>query len=73
MFILGGLVSAAFGVVLCDRPGLGAVTPALPFGLFNLIYGGWALTHGIELRRTRNTLQPLLPLPDPAAGGTAAS
>jgi uncharacterized membrane protein HdeD (DUF308 family) len=53
MFILGGLVSAAFGVVLCARPGVGAVTLALLFGLFSLIYGGWALVHGIELRRTR--------------------
>ena len=56
MFILGGLVSAAFGVVLCARPGLGAVTLALLFGLFNLIYAGWAISHGIELRRARNTL-----------------
>jgi uncharacterized membrane protein HdeD (DUF308 family) len=57
LFILGGLVSIAFGVVLFARPGVGAVTLALLFGLFNLIYGGWALTQGIELRHTQHTLQ----------------
>jgi uncharacterized membrane protein HdeD (DUF308 family) len=56
LFILGGLASIAFGVVLLARPGVGAVTLALLFGLFNLIYGGWALTQGIELRRTQHTL-----------------
>ena len=56
MYILGGLVAVAFGVVLCARPGVGAVTLALLFGLFNLIYGGWALVQGIELRRTGKTL-----------------
>ena len=53
LFILGGLVSVAFGVVLCARPGLGAITLALLFGLFNLIYGVSTLVQGIELRRTR--------------------
>ena len=52
VFILGGLATIAFGVVLCARPGLGAVTLALLFGLFNLIAGIWMLGHGIELRRT---------------------
>ena len=55
MLLLGGLVSVAFGVVLFARPGIGAVTIALPFGLFNLIYGTWMLVQGIELRRVRNT------------------
>ena len=52
LFILGGLASVAFGVVLCARPGIGAITLALLFGLFNLIYGSWTLAGGIELRRT---------------------
>ena len=39
LFILGGLVSVAFGVVLFARPGIGAVTLAILFGLFALIYG----------------------------------
>ena len=58
MFILGGLVSAAFGVVLCARPGIGAVTLALLFGLFNLIFGIWMLVQGIELRHADKTLNP---------------
>jgi uncharacterized membrane protein HdeD (DUF308 family) len=60
-FILGGLVTIAFGVVLCARPGLGAVTLALLFGLFNLIFGIWMLAQGNELRRTNKTLQSLTP------------
>ena len=39
MFTLGGLVSVSFGVVLFARPDVGAVTLALLFGLFGLIYG----------------------------------
>jgi uncharacterized membrane protein HdeD (DUF308 family) len=58
MFILGGLVTVAFGVVLCARPGLGAITLALLFALFNLTAGTWMLVQGIELRRTGKTLQP---------------
>jgi uncharacterized membrane protein HdeD (DUF308 family) len=58
MFILGGLAIIAFGVVLCARPGLGAITLALLFALFNLIAGTWMLVQGAELRRTGKTLQP---------------
>lgn len=58
MLILGGLVTVAFGVLLCARPGIGAITLALLFGLFNLIAGTWTLAQGIELRRTGNTLHP---------------
>jgi uncharacterized membrane protein HdeD (DUF308 family) len=61
MFILAGLATAAFGVVLCARPGIGAVTLALLFGLFNLIAGIWMLAQGIELRRTGRTLHPVRP------------
>jgi hypothetical protein len=63
MYILGGLVTIAFGVVLCARPEIGAITLALLFGLFNLVYGTWALVQGIELRHTRKAVQS-------AAGGT---
>jgi uncharacterized membrane protein HdeD (DUF308 family) len=59
MFILGGLVSAAFGVVLFARPGMGGITLALVFGLFNLISGSWMLVRGIELRRTNARLHAL--------------
>jgi uncharacterized membrane protein HdeD (DUF308 family) len=58
LFTLGGLASVAFGVVLCARPGIGAVTLALLFGLFSLVYGAWMLVQGIELRRTGKTLGP---------------
>jgi len=58
LFVVGGLVSILFGVVLFARPGVGAVTLALLFGLFNLIAGIWMLVQGIELRRTEKTLHP---------------
>jgi uncharacterized membrane protein HdeD (DUF308 family) len=61
LFILGGLASIAFGVVLFARPGIGAITLALLFGLFNLIYGAVMLTDGIELRRAARHLQPSIP------------
>jgi uncharacterized membrane protein HdeD (DUF308 family) len=61
MFILGGLATVAFGVVLCARPGIGAVTLALLFGLFSLITGIWMLVQGIELRRTGKTLHSVMP------------
>ncbi|MGA8297589.1 MAG: HdeD family acid-resistance protein [Acidimicrobiales bacterium] len=61
MFILGGLVSAAFGVVLFARPGMGAISLALLFGLFNLIAGGSMFVRGIELRRTNARLHALTP------------
>jgi uncharacterized membrane protein HdeD (DUF308 family) len=61
MFILAGLATVAFGVVLCARPGIGAVTLALLFGLFSLIYGIWMLGQGIELRRTGKTVHSVRP------------
>jgi uncharacterized membrane protein HdeD (DUF308 family) len=61
MFILGGLVSIAFGVVLSARPGVGAITLALLFGLFNLIAGIGMLVQGTELRRTGKTLHSVWP------------
>src|ERR1700693_1804574 len=39
VFIPAGLVSVAFVIVLFARPGVGAVTLALLFGLFSLVYG----------------------------------
>jgi uncharacterized membrane protein HdeD (DUF308 family) len=61
LLILGGLVSVAFGVVLFARPGMGALTLALLFGLFNLLYGAWTVVQGIELRQTGKTLQSAVP------------
>ena len=50
MFILSGLVSVAFGVLLFARPGVGAVTLALLFGLYTLIYGFSRDHPGIQVR-----------------------
>ena len=66
MLILGGLVSVAFGVVLFAHPGMGAITLALLFGLFNVISGAWMIVHGIELRRTQKTLHSLSGIPETA-------
>jgi uncharacterized membrane protein HdeD (DUF308 family) len=60
MFILAGLVSVAFGVVLFARPGVGAVTLALLFGLFSLVYGISQVVMGVELRRTGKTVESVL-------------
>jgi uncharacterized membrane protein HdeD (DUF308 family) len=60
MFILAGLVSVAFGVVLFARPGIGAVTLALLFGLFSLIYGISQIVTGTQLHRTEQTLHSVL-------------
>ena len=60
LFFVSGLISIAFGIVLFARPGVGAVTLALLFGLFNLVYGFWALIEGIDLRRTHRTVGSLV-------------
>jgi uncharacterized membrane protein HdeD (DUF308 family) len=51
LFILSGLVSVAFGVLLFARPGVGAVTLALLFGLYSLIYGFSQINAGIQVHR----------------------
>jgi uncharacterized membrane protein HdeD (DUF308 family) len=56
MFIITGLVWIAFGVVLLARPGLGAVTLAILFGLFAVISGTTLITRGIDVRRTGRVL-----------------
>ena len=61
LYILTGLLWIAFGVVLFARPGIGAVTLALLFGLFNLISGATLITRGIEVRRTGRALHSVLP------------
>jgi uncharacterized membrane protein HdeD (DUF308 family) len=64
LFILGGLGSVAFGMVLFARPGVGAITLALLFGLFNLAYGARALMQGIELLGSiRNAVHSAVPEP----------
>jgi uncharacterized membrane protein HdeD (DUF308 family) len=56
LFIVAGLVSILFGVVLLAHPNVGAVTLALLFGLFTLIYGFSQITMGIELRHAGKTV-----------------
>jgi uncharacterized membrane protein HdeD (DUF308 family) len=58
LFIVGGLVSVAFGVVLFSRPGVGAVTLALLFGLFNLTAGFALIVMGLQMRRTGQAPSP---------------
>ena len=60
LFILGGLVSIAFGVVLFARPNIGAVTLALLFGLFSVIYGISQIVLGVQLRQTGHTADRIL-------------
>jgi uncharacterized membrane protein HdeD (DUF308 family) len=57
LFLLGGLVSIAFGVVLFARPGVGAYTLAL---LFALIYGISQIAGGIQLRSAGKDARELL-------------
>ncbi len=47
--------------MLFAHPGVGAITLALLFGLFNLVYGTRALVQGIELRRTGNAVHSAVP------------
>jgi uncharacterized membrane protein HdeD (DUF308 family) len=56
MFIVGGLISVVFGVVLSARPDMGAASLALLFGLFNLVSGTSMLINGIELRSANANL-----------------
>jgi len=60
MFILAGLVSIAFGVVLAARPGIGAVTLALLFGLYSLIYGVSLIVLGVQERSTGDSLHSFM-------------
>ena len=56
-FIIAGLASVAFGVVLFARPTIGAVTLALLFGLYNLIAGTSMVIEGIEVRAAEKTIK----------------
>jgi len=60
MFIVTGLISIAFGVVLSACPDIGAVTFALLFGLYILIYGVSEIVIGVQMRQTGKTLHSVL-------------
>jgi uncharacterized membrane protein HdeD (DUF308 family) len=51
MYILTGLVAVAFGVLLFARPGLGAITLALLFGLFSMVFGITRITLGVQMHQ----------------------
>lgn len=59
LFILSGLVSFLFGVLLFARPGVGAVTLALLFGLYSLIYGFSQITAGVQARHLGGDVKSL--------------
>ena len=62
LFIITGLVSVAFGIVLFARPGAGAVTLALLFGLYTMIYGFSQITAGVQLRQAGSSVRSVPPL-----------
>ena len=67
MFILSGLVSVAFGVVLFARPNVGAITLAVLFGLYSLIYGFSQIAAGVQVRELgKSVQQPLSALKNAA-------
>jgi uncharacterized membrane protein HdeD (DUF308 family) len=51
MWILGGLVSIALGIVLFIRPDIGAVSLATVFGLFSIVYGVSAVVLSFQARK----------------------
>ena len=66
LFILSGLVSVAFGILLFARPGVGAVTLALLFGLYSMIYGFSQITAGVQMRQLGKSFRPLSELKNAA-------
>jgi uncharacterized membrane protein HdeD (DUF308 family) len=66
LLILSGLVSLLFGVLLFSRPGVGAVTLALLFGFYSLIYGFSQITAGVQLRHLGGSANPVAALRDAA-------
>jgi uncharacterized membrane protein HdeD (DUF308 family) len=60
LFLLTGLVSVAFGVVLLAHPNIGAFALALLFGLYSLIYGVSLIVMGIDARRAGKDLHSVM-------------
>lgn len=67
IFIIGGLVAVLFGLVILARPGIGALTLALLFGLFNLIYGFWQIAFGVDMHHAKATKRQAPPINDRAS------
>jgi uncharacterized membrane protein HdeD (DUF308 family) len=60
MWILGGLVSIALGVVLFIRPDVGALTLASVFGLFAIVYGVSAVVLSMQARKVAGSVHRLV-------------
>jgi uncharacterized membrane protein HdeD (DUF308 family) len=60
MLILAGLLWVAFGVLLLAWPGPGAVTLALLFGIFAIVYGVSHIATGIRLHHTGSAVHSVL-------------
>jgi uncharacterized membrane protein HdeD (DUF308 family) len=60
MFVIGGLLSIVFGVVLSSRPDIGAVTLALLYGLFSLAIGVMQIVVGVQARHGSRSLDALV-------------
>jgi uncharacterized membrane protein HdeD (DUF308 family) len=63
MWSLGGLASIALAVVLFLRPDLGAVSLALVFGLFSIVYGIDALVLSARAHEVRSAGRRLVDSP----------
>ena len=50
-FVVAGLVSIAFGLVLVGRPDVGAVSLAVIYGIFSLAFGITEIVLGVQARR----------------------
>jgi len=67
LFIISGLISVAFGIVLFAHPDAGAVALALLFGLYSLIYGFSQIMAGVQVRQLgKSAQQPLSALKNAA-------
>jgi uncharacterized membrane protein HdeD (DUF308 family) len=59
LWIMGGLISTALGVVLAIRPDAGALSLATVFGLFSIVSGTSALVLSAQLRHADATAERL--------------
>ena len=56
-----GLILIALGVVFASRPGIGALTIAEVFGLFNLVWGVSTLVIAANIRKADKNTRPDMP------------
>ena len=60
LWVLGGLVSIAFGVVLAIRPDIGAISLATVFGLFSIVRGVSTLVLAGQTRQAHTAADRLV-------------